>query len=90
MKGNPNLISFEQKPDLAGEMLLFNIRGKQHIVHATREKYALHKHHKREFGRLLDEQFNQIHERTPAPICLHSGNQSLLYSNLDISYTYGR
>ena len=30
MEGNPNLISFEEKPDLAGEFLLFHIREKQH------------------------------------------------------------
>jgi len=29
MKGTANLISFEDKPDLAGEVLLYHIREKQ-------------------------------------------------------------
>ena len=87
MKGIPNCISFEEKPALAGEFLLFHIWEKQHRASSYNlGKNPFHTPQIQEFGSFVVQLHHQICERTPALFGLCSGNQPLLFPQLDFSY----
>ena len=88
MKGTAHRISFEEKPIIAGEFLLFHIRESiSDLVNILRVKENLHKHHNPELLSFLVPLYHHIRECTLAPLWHCSGNQPLLFAQLDFSYT---
>ena len=54
----------------------------------TRAKEPFHNQHNQEFGSLPVQLSQQMCEHTPTPLWLRSGNEILLFSQIDFSYNY--
>ena len=58
-------------------------------ISEKKQRVPFHENPNQEVGSFLVQLYHQIHECTPATLWHRSWNQPLLFSQLDLSYTYG-
>ena len=90
MKGTPNCMSFGEKHDLSGEFLLFHIREKENRDRSYNQgKISISQTPQTRVWNLPGPTVSSNPWTNTSPIVICSGNQPLLFSQLDFTYHSG-